>query len=281
MEDLRPSHPWVVHPGRHASRWRSGSRRSRSAPWSSSRALRTAASPEVVARRSALAVVSVGGATSSGAARGSAPRGPSSRSARRGSKGCRPSSGGAPRRRGRGSRRRGRGSRGRGRGAGSPGTSRSRPRGRRGGDPHRGGRWRPDGRRCGARDSYDGLVLPKPSQWRTALSTGSSCPLDRTPRGRMRRIVGTVTSPCASKAPAFRNGAVTTASNRDCRSAVVCGMSVTNDRSTSSAGTLRTRAGRTFAAMPRSTSQTSPRAGGFIPPTLACRGRGRPRRRQL
>lgn len=69
-----------------------------------------------------------------------------------------------------------------------------------------------------------------------------------------------VTRFCASKTPARRKETDTAASKRDCRGLVVCGTSVTSARSVSSAGMLTTSAGRTFAAMPRSTNQTSPRA---------------------
>ena len=48
-----------------------------------------------------------------------------------------------------------------------------------------------------------------------------------------------------------------------------CGTRVTTARSASPAGTLRTSAGRTFAAMPRSTNQTSPRSGTGIRRLLA------------
>jgi hypothetical protein len=61
-----------------------------------------------------------------------------------------------------------------------------------------------------------------------------------------------------------QEGTDTAASNRDWRGLVVCGTSVTKARSLSSAGMLMTSAGRTFAAMPRSTNQTSPRRGDVI-----------------
>lgn len=63
----------------------------------------------------------------------------------------------------------------------------------------------------------------------------------------------------ASNAPALRNATAIAVSNPDCRVLVVCGTNVTNARSASVGGTLRTNAGRTFAVMPKSTSQTSPR----------------------
>ena len=52
-------------------------------------------------------------------------------------------------------------------------------------------------------------------------------------------------------------------SNRDPRVLVVWGATVLSARSLSSARTLTTRQGRTFATMPRSTSQTSLRSGCF------------------
>lgn len=61
-----------------------------------------------------------------------------------------------------------------------------------------------------------------------------------------------------------RNRTSTVASNRDCRGLVVWGTRVTSDRSSPMKGTLRTRQGRTFAARPRSVSQTSPRRGSAI-----------------
>ena len=66
---------------------------------------------------------------------------------------------------------------------------------------------------------------------------------------------------CASKTPARRKPTVTSASNCDWRGLVVCGTRVTSARSVSAAGTLMTRAGRTLAVIPRSTSHTSPRRG--------------------
>jgi hypothetical protein len=63
------------------------------------------------------------------------------------------------------------------------------------------------------------------------------------------------------------------ATNRDWRGLVVCGTMVTRARSVSAAGTLTTNAGRTFAAMPRSTSQTSPRRATIIQWTRADRAR--------
>lgn len=87
---------------------------------------------------------------------------------------------------------------------------------------------------------------------------------------------------CASKTPGRRKGTDTEASNRDCRGLVVWGTRVTSARSWSSAGTLIATAGRTFAAIPRSTSQTSPRRGTAIKIARAdrARRRGDPRRRR-
>src|SRR5205807_1969247 len=78
------------------------------------------------------------------------------------------------------------------------------------------------------------------------------------------RGVGRVAGLCATKAPGLRNGIGTLISKRDPRSVVVCGMTVMMSRSLSPQGPLRTRAGRTFSIMPRSTSQTSPRLGAFF-----------------
>ena len=50
---------------------------------------------------------------------------------------------------------------------------------------------------------------------------------------------------------------------REPRTLVVCGTSVRIDRSSPTVGTLRTRQGRTFAVIPKSTSHTSPRGGVF------------------
>jgi hypothetical protein len=61
-----------------------------------------------------------------------------------------------------------------------------------------------------------------------------------------------------------RNGTATFTSNRDCRGLVVCGTSVAKARSASSAGMPMTSAGRTLAAMPRSTNYT-----GALPRTPA------------
>lgn len=72
---------------------------------------------------------------------------------------------------------------------------------------------------------------------------------------------GTETKPCASKAPGRRNGTGTWISNREPRVLVVWGTRVTRARSVSPGGMLMTSAGLTFAARPRSTSQTSPRCG--------------------
>ena len=66
---------------------------------------------------------------------------------------------------------------------------------------------------------------------------------------------------CVSKTPGLRNDVWVAASNRELRELVVCGTNVTRARSTSSAGMLMTSAGRTFAVMPRSTNQISPRFG--------------------
>ena len=78
----------------------------------------------------------------------------------------------------------------------------------------------------------------------------------------MKCLGGTEAKPWTRKPPArSRNGTETGISNCEPRSAVVCGITPIRHRSASSKGMLRTRAGRTFAAMPKSTSQTSPRFG--------------------
>src|SRR5215813_352438 len=69
---------------------------------------------------------------------------------------------------------------------------------------------------------------------------------------------------CASNTPFFRKPVLTSTSKRDPLGLVVCGTIVTRARSSSIAGTLRTRQGRILAAKPRSTSHTSPRFGEFI-----------------
>ena len=58
---------------------------------------------------------------------------------------------------------------------------------------------------------------------------------------------------CASNAPVFKNRTFDNTSNRDSRVLVVCGTTVVRTRSfSSSAGTLNTRHGRTFATELRS-----------------------------
>jgi hypothetical protein len=67
---------------------------------------------------------------------------------------------------------------------------------------------------------------------------------------------------CASKTPSFRNRAGTATSKSDPLALVVWATTVTSTRSLGpAAGTLKTKHGRIFATMPRSTSQTSPRRG--------------------
>ncbi len=107
------------------------------------------------------------------------------------------------------------------------------------------------------------LFCPKPSQLQTPPSTCRICSALRLPTSRTSHATGTVTSPCASNAPGFKNRTGTTISKFEPRTLVVCGTSVTIDRSLSPGGTLSTRQGRTFAVIPRSTSHTSPRGGAF------------------
>jgi len=95
----------------------------------------------------------------------------------------------------------------------------------------------------------------------TAIWCGLSLPSSRT-----RRTGGMVTGFWTRNAPGLRNATSTRISNRDPLRAVVRGMTVIRARSESENGTLMSSAGRTFSAMPRSTSQTSPRLGiGFLP----------------
>jgi len=67
---------------------------------------------------------------------------------------------------------------------------------------------------------------------------------------------------CTSKTPGFRNRAEIATSKLDPLALVVWATTVTSTRSLGpAAGTLKTKHGRIFATMPRSTSQTSPRRG--------------------
>jgi hypothetical protein len=67
---------------------------------------------------------------------------------------------------------------------------------------------------------------------------------------------------CGTNAPSFRKETCILTSNCEPRSVVVCKTTVAKARSVSVKGTLRTRTGRTFATMPQSNNQTSPRLGG-------------------
>jgi len=98
-----------------------------------------------------------------------------------------------------------------------------------------------------------------PSQRQTAVSTCPSCCVFICPSLRMNFARGIVTRFCASNAPSRRNPTRTATSYAEPRTAVVCGTSVIRARSLSPGVRLRTRAGRTFAARPKSTCQTSPR----------------------
>jgi len=121
--------------------------------------------------------------------------------------------------------------------------------------------------------------LGRPSHRRIARSTIANWEFPRVPRCRISLACGMVTRFWASNTPAFRKGTGTVASNRDWRGLVVCGMIGISARSVSPAGTLTTTAGRTLAAMPRSTSQTSPRRATVIQSTRADRARRRVGRR--
>src|SRR5271166_2740540 len=75
-----------------------------------------------------------------------------------------------------------------------------------------------------------------------------------------------------------KEGALTETSNREPRRLVVWGTAVTRALSSSPYGTLITSAGRTFSAIPRSNSHTSPRLGVTITdrfplPSLRCRAK--------
>lgn len=72
----------------------------------------------------------------------------------------------------------------------------------------------------------------RPSHAQTDVSTCNSCASDNLPSLRNSRTGGTVTRPCASKAPALRNPTVNAVSNSDWRTLVVGGTSVTNARAT-------------------------------------------------
>src|SRR5882724_9277718 len=65
--------------------------------------------------------------------------------------------------------------------------------------------------------------------------------------------------PWTSNTPASSPGTVTLTSKRVPRGAVVCGTTAYRARSLLRKGTFKTRAGRTFAARPRSTCHNSPR----------------------
>src|SRR5437016_10980243 len=67
---------------------------------------------------------------------------------------------------------------------------------------------------------------------------------------------------CAANASSFRKGTCILTSNREPRSVVVLKTTLAKARSVSVKGTLRTRTGRTFATIPQSNNQTSPRLGG-------------------
>lgn len=109
-----------------------------------------------------------------------------------------------------------------------------------------------------------------PSHMHTPPTMAFSCSGESVPSSRIKRTAGTVTIPCASKAPLFRNRTEAATSNRVPRRLVVCGTTVTRARS-SAPGTPRIAQGRIFAARPRSTSQTSPRRGGLTPEPRVCR----------
>ncbi len=102
-----------------------------------------------------------------------------------------------------------------------------------------------------------------PNQLQTPASTACTWAAVSVPIRRTSHASGMVTRPCASKAPGLRKRVATTTSKRDPRTLVVCGTSVTMARSLPSPGTLMTRQDLTFAVIPRSTSQTSPRGGAF------------------
>src|SRR5262249_30271975 len=72
---------------------------------------------------------------------------------------------------------------------------------------------------------------------------------------------GTVIMFWVSNTPARKKCAFSGTSNLVPRGDVVCVTDVVSARSVSRTGTLSTRQGRTFAVIPRSTSQTSPRSG--------------------
>ena len=106
-----------------------------------------------------------------------------------------------------------------------------------------------------------------PSHLHTARSTETSSAALTWPMRRTRRGNGTVTRPCASNPPDFKNPRFVFTSNLQSRRLVVCGTRVTKARSVSLGGTLSTRAGRILAARPSSTIQTSPLAGGLNGPS--------------
>jgi hypothetical protein len=64
--------------------------------------------------------------------------------------------------------------------------------------------------------------------------------------------------------PCSKEYIFTATSKRVPRALVVCATAVAKARSSSRTATLKTRQGRTFAAIPRSTRQTSPRSGAII-----------------
>ncbi len=117
--------------------------------------------------------------------------------------------------------------------------------------------------------------------WPSPRSTTANCAGDNLPRVRMSFAWGIVMRFCASKTLARRKATVTDASNREPRAFVVCGTIVTSARSRSSVGMPITSAGRTFATRPRSTSQTSPRCGGFTSTARVDRAQRRGGRRPL
>jgi hypothetical protein len=103
-----------------------------------------------------------------------------------------------------------------------------------------------------------------PSHFRTQFSTNDNSEGDRAPILRNSLTVGIVRIFCASNAHGRKKRSSSGTSNLEFRVLVVCGIRVTKARSCSKAGTLNTKQGRTFAAIPKSTNHTSPLRGSAI-----------------
>lgn len=101
---------------------------------------------------------------------------------------------------------------------------------------------------------------------RRADFTSSSCPGDSLPSFFPSALWSILANPCTFTAECLgsHRGLPMSTSPRSPRSCEVNGATTTSDRASVGRGTERTTTGRTFAATPKSTSQTSPRRASVL-----------------